>query len=221
MTPPPRSFTLFSRLKDIFRVPGKGPSPSACSGVVVGLGNPGTQYVSTRHNIGFLVLSALQARAEGQYREISLPVRGRAWQWNLAGGTTPWLLLAPQTYMNHSGEAVAGVCSQTGLSHRDIVIVHDELDLPFGNVRFKQGGGLAGHRGLASIAQWMQTKDFDRLRVGIGRPEAGVSIVDHVLSGFDQAEQHTLEYVVSTAAEAVEAYCLQGAAGAKRALESP
>ncbi|MFO7717830.1 MAG: aminoacyl-tRNA hydrolase [Desulfohalobium sp.] len=221
MTPQSRSFTFFLRLKNIFRLPGGKPASSfRYAGIVTGLGNSGTQYASTRHNMGFLVLSALQHQAGGQFRENRLPLRGRTWQWFLQGQQDPWLLLAPQTYMNHSGEAVAGACSQKGLCPGNLLVVHDDLDLPFGSVRLKQGGGLAGHRGLASIAQWLQTKDFDRLRVGIGRPEAGVSIVDHVLSGFTQAEQHTLEGVLSTAAEAVEAYCLYGPSVAKKALES-
>ncbi len=182
----------------------------AFAGLVVGLGNPGPQYAQTRHNCGFLILDALRRHAPGACREVVLPVRGRFWRWEVPGSELPWGLLTPLTYMNRSGEAVAELCRTMDLGPEQVVVVHDELDLPFGTLRLKLGGGLAGHRGLQSIANCLQSRDFIRLRVGIGRPSEGFGVVDHVLSPFSPEELAQLDELCERGNSALQAYCTRG-----------
>ncbi len=160
--------------------------------LVVGLGNPGRQYASTRHNIGFLVADALIARHGGQ--SLSKP----AFKGDLIK-LSDTLILKPMTYMNLSGESVAAV-ARFYRSDR-LIVIHDDLDLPFGALRFKHGGGTGGHNGLKSIDTHLGN-DYLRVRMGIGRPGSALSVSDHVLSAFSAEESAHLKGWIDRAAEA-------------------
>jgi PTH1 family peptidyl-tRNA hydrolase len=155
----------------------------------VGLGNPGRSYERTRHNVGFLVADELAKRHGGSWRS-----KKKAETAPVGFGLENVMLLKPTTYMNNSGSALAGYKSE------QIVVVHDDLDLPAGAVRVKSGGGAGGHNGLRSIIQHLGA-DFVRVRIGIGRPPVGVTVTDYVLSRMDSK----IEEAVSRAADAVEA----------------
>ena len=159
------------------------------SPVVVGLGNPGRSYERTRHNVGFLVADELARRHGGSWRK-----RKKAEAAPVSLGSRDVTLLKPTTFMNNSGSALA--------DHRpeDLIVVHDDLDLPPGDVRVKVGGGAGGHNGLRSIIGRLGS-DFVRVRVGIGRPPVGVGVTDYVLSRMDAAVRDA----VPRAADAVEA----------------
>ncbi|MDP9152346.1 MAG: aminoacyl-tRNA hydrolase [Myxococcota bacterium] len=169
--------------------------------LVVGLGNPGREHEGQRHNVGFEVVDALR-RAEGwpDYKPkfSGLWTRGR-----LADEDV--VLLQPQTFMNLSGESVQPAAAFLKVEPPRIVVVHDELDLAWRDVRLKAGGGHAGHNGVRSIIQLLGTPEFARVRVGIGRPPAGFrgEISDWVLSRFDASERAELPGVIATAVEGV------------------
>ena len=155
----------------------------------MGLGNPGRSYERTRHNVGFLVADELAKRHGGSWRS-----KKKAETAPVGFGLENVTLLKPTTYMNNSGSALAGYKSE------QIVVVHDDLDLPAGAVRVKSGGGAGGHNGLRSIIQHLGA-DFVRVRIGIGRPPVGVTVTDYVLSRMDSK----IKEAVSLAADAVEA----------------
>ncbi len=167
--------------------------------LIVGLGNPGPKYQKTRHNIGFMTVDRLAARASaGPFKE--------KWKGEFSRGTLDRqdvVLLKPMTYMNLSGESLQAAMAFWKVSLSELIVVHDELDLPFGDVRVKLGGGLAGHNGLKSIVQHCGGPDFVRVRVGIGRPPSGKT-ESWVLGGFDALESAELEDVLQQAALAVE-----------------
>jgi PTH1 family peptidyl-tRNA hydrolase len=146
--------------------------------LVVGLGNPGPEYAGTRHNAGRWFVERLAAQAGAALRDESRfhGLVGRI----AAGGEDCWLLL-PQTFMNASGRAVGGLARFYRLAPEDILVVHDELDLPPGTPRLKKGGGVAGHNGLKDIAAHLASRDFWRLRLGIGHPGDRAAVVDYVL----------------------------------------
>lgn len=182
--------------------------------LVVGLGNPGRRYARTRHNLGFMLLDRIaEARGIriGDDRCESLVGRGeRQWDPVVAEWWPPLVLAEPQTYMNNSGLAVAALMKRYQTRGADLVVAYDDLDLPFGRLRIRCGGSAGGHRGLASILQYVADRDFVRLRIGIGRPPAGADAVDYVLSRFSPEEEGRLDDVLSKAAEAVEAIVLNG-----------
>ena len=174
--------------------------------LVVGLGNPGRRYARTRHNLGFLLLDRIaEARGIriGDDRCESLVGRG---EWERES----LVLAKPQTYMNNSGVAAAALLRRFRVRGADLVVAYDDLDLPFGRLRIRCGGSAGGHRGLASILQHVADRDFVRLRMGIGRPPAGVDPVEYVLSRFSAEEQQSLEDILSRAEEALEAIVLKG-----------
>ncbi|MBV9920352.1 MAG: aminoacyl-tRNA hydrolase [Pseudonocardia sp.] len=172
--------------------------------LVVGLGNPGPEYADTRHNVGFRVVELLATRAGGgrfsRHRSNSDVLEGR-----LAGRRV--VLAKPRTYMNVSGAPVAGLVRYYG---GELVVVHDDLDLGFGVVRLKQGGGEGGHNGLRSISTSLGTKDYLRVRFGIGRPPGRQDPADYVLRRFSAAERKELEFAVDLAADATEALLCEG-----------
>jgi peptidyl-tRNA hydrolase, PTH1 family len=177
--------------------------------VVIGLGNPGSQYERTRHNVGWLVLDRLAERAglngRQRARDASVTVRGRYRDLDLA-------LVKPTTYMNLSGVAVRKVLARERVSLEDLLIVVDDFDLPFGRLRIRAEGSAGTHNGLRSIVAEMGTQRFARLRVGIGAH--GGSATDHVLAPFTRDEERDLELVLDTAADAVEVWATDGAARA-------
>jgi PTH1 family peptidyl-tRNA hydrolase len=174
--------------------------------LIVGLGNPGRQYQGTRHNVGFRVVDQL-ARKAGIALS-SNKFEGEYGQGTLAGMKAA--LLKPQTYMNLSGDSVAPAARFYKVEPEDLIVVHDELDLPFGRLQLKKGGGTGGHNGLNSIVERLGSNEFVRLRIGIGKPETKERVVGHVLSGFAQSEAGQLEELTTKAVEAIEAILERG-----------
>jgi PTH1 family peptidyl-tRNA hydrolase len=183
------------------------------AGAIVGLGNPGRKYARTRHNIGFMVLEAFRrtVRNPEDLRTLeSAKGRYALWQYTFPEQPRPWLLCEPLTYMNESGRAVAALSRRFRIAPDNLLVVHDELDLAFGRMRFKNGGGLAGHKGLRSIAGHLGTKGFPRLRMGIGRPSAEEDVVEYVLSPFTGRDRDVLQAILDEAAAGIDLYCREG-----------
>jgi peptidyl-tRNA hydrolase, PTH1 family len=174
--------------------------------IIVGLGNPGIPYRMTRHNIGFQVVDRLAKLSH-------IPIRTKRFKSLYGKGwidSQQVILVKPMTFMNRSGEAVKKV---TDFFHRgvdDLVVVHDDLDLAFGRIRFRQKGGDGGHQGVRSIIESMAGNNFLRLKVGIGRPPVRMDPVTYVLGVFDEAEQSYLNEVFSRAAESLRIMVLEG-----------
>jgi len=173
--------------------------------LIVGLGNPGPQYSWTRHNAGFMVLDRLSRLA-------GISVTKKAFS-GLSGDGS-WagervILLKPQTFMNLSGRSVAEALRFYKLSLSDLIVIHDDLDIPYGSVRLKQGGGHGGHNGLRSIDQELGSKDYLRVRVGIGRPVHG-DVSNYVLSNFGKEEMVSLLNVLDGVQDAMEMLIREG-----------
>lgn len=175
------------------------------SKIVIGLGNPGQQYAQTRHNIGWMVLDRLADRAgwAGRARKVdaAATVGGRYKGLDI-------LLVKPMTFMNDSGIAVRKVIARERAPLPEILVVVDDFSLPFGKLRFREGGGPGGHNGLRSIIDELGTEGFSRLRVGIGEPGRG--FIDHVLSSFGPEEKLRLGELLDAAADAVESWAREG-----------
>lgn len=172
--------------------------------LIVGLGNPGPQYRNNRHNAGFLTLDLVHERASGsEWREKFVGIAARG---VLVGHEVT--MLKPQTFMNLSGRAVQRAVQQMGLTPQQILVIHDDLDLEYGDVRAKLGGGHGGHNGLRDITASIGP-DYARVRVGIGRPTVG-TVESFVLNGFSKDEQVTLPDVLTRAADAVALAVVQG-----------
>jgi PTH1 family peptidyl-tRNA hydrolase len=175
--------------------------------LVVGLGNPGPAYVGNRHNIGFLVADELADRAGGG-RFKSHKAGADVLEGRLAGRRV--VLAKPRSFMNLSGGPVAGLVRFFKVPVESVVVVHDELDIPFDAVRLKLGGGDNGHNGLRSITKSLDTKEYYRIRVGIGRPPGRMDPADFVLRDFSAAERKELAFVIDKAADATEALLANG-----------
>jgi len=175
------------------------------SKIVFGLGNPGSQYAGTRHNIGWLVLDRLADRAgwagRARNKDAAASVGGRYKGLDL-------VLVKPMTYMNESGIAVRKILARERAPLTEILVVVDDFALPFGKLRFREGGGPGGHNGLRSIIDELGNEQFARLRIGIGEPNRG--FVDHVLSTFAPDEKLRLDELLDEAADAVEAWAREG-----------
>jgi PTH1 family peptidyl-tRNA hydrolase len=172
--------------------------------LVVGLGNPGPRYAATRHNAGFLVVDLLADRIGGRFKaHKSSSGRADVLEGRLAG--VPVVLAKPRSYMNESGGPVVSVARFFKIPLERIVVVHDELDLPFGALRLKLGGGDGGHNGLRSVSAALGAKDYLRVRFGIGRPPGRQDPADFVLKEFAATERKDLAFSVDRAADAVEA----------------
>jgi PTH1 family peptidyl-tRNA hydrolase len=173
--------------------------------LIVGLGNPGSKYQWTRHNAGFMVLDRLaditgisvaRKKFSGFYGEGD-------WQGDHL------LLLKPLTFMNLSGRSVVEALRFHKLHLKDVVVIHDDLDIPFGKVKFKEGGGHAGHNGLRSLVAELGSGDFTRVRVGIGRPSRG-DVVDYVLNRFTDDEQNQLTTILDGVIDGIYVFCNEG-----------
>lgn len=174
--------------------------------IIIGLGNPGRRYCRTRHNVGFMVVDALAGSlgidvSHEKYH--ALVGRGRL-------DSEEALLVKPQTYMNESGSAARSILRYTSATVADLIVVHDDLDLPVGSVRVKAGGGHGGHNGLRSLMEQLGSADFTRVRIGIGRPVPGRDAADYVLSPFAAAEQQAAADALARAAEAVRSVASAG-----------
>ena len=183
----------------------RGESTSTLDLLVAGLGNPGREYASTRHNVGFMVCDELARRHGASFRT---KFSGELAEHRLDGARLA--LLKPQTFMNESGRSVGPAARFFKTNPGALLVVHDEVDLEPGRLQARLGGGLAGHNGLRSIAKHLGTPDFLRLRVGVGRPERGDprSVADFVLSPF--GEEIDVEALVARAADAVETLVRDG-----------
>lgn len=192
--------------------------------LVVGLGNPGAEYARTRHNVGQVVLDELAARAGSSFKRHRSQARVAEVRLGTLPGGAPGpraVLAAPSSYMNVSGGPVAGLAKYFGVDVDHVVVVHDELDVDFGLVRLKRGGGEGGHNGLRSISQSLGSKDYTRVRVGIGRPPGRQDPADFVLKEFTSTEKKELPFLVPDAADAVELVLTQGLEAAQQKVHAP
>lgn len=162
--------------------------------LIVGLGNPGPKYADNRHNVGFWWVDALAAEAGAQLRP---EARFHGLAARVSRASRELWLLEPQTYMNHSGRAVGALAGYYKIAPEEILVVHDELDLPPGTVRLKKGGGHGGHNGLKDIVAHLNTPDFWRLRLGIGHPGERNEVSNYVLNAPRREEQELIEHNVS------------------------
>lgn len=177
--------------------------------LICGLGNPGREYEKHRHNIGFRVVDELVRRAKADFTQEKFDARIA--QGSLGGEKV--LFLEPQTFMNLSGRSVAGAARFYKVPVADVLVIHDELDLPFGRLQLKNGGGHGGHNGLRSITELLGTDAYARLRFGIDKPQgpnAKERVVGWVLSGFSKDEEAELGSVVDRAADIAETWCSDG-----------
>lgn len=179
------------------------------AGLIAGLGNPGPKYAGTRHNLGFMLVDALleQARRDGGVEELGgKKFNALVWRVRMPQLAGDWLAAMPQTFMNESGRAVQPLLAWYGLKPSALIVAHDEMDIPAGALRFKCGGGLAGHNGLASIAQQLGTKDFCRLRIGIGKPMHKEDTLGWVLGRPADEDRRKLAQILPLALETLYIY---------------
>ncbi|MEV4655263.1 aminoacyl-tRNA hydrolase [Micromonospora sp. NPDC049301] len=177
--------------------------------LVVGLGNPGREYAGNRHNVGFMVADLLAGRIGARFgrhkRAVAEVAEGR-----LGFGGPKLVLVKPLTYMNLSGGPVAALAQFYKVPPAQVIAVHDELDIGYGQVRVKCGGGEGGHNGLRSMSKSLGTKDYIRVRFGVGRPPGRQDPADYVLSDFGAAERKELDFLVDRAADVVESVIVKG-----------
>jgi PTH1 family peptidyl-tRNA hydrolase len=181
--------------------------------LICGLGNPGREYERHRHNIGFMVVEALLSRARAELNQEKF--QAKVGQGSLGGERI--LFVEPQTYMNLSGRSLAEAARFYKIAVEDILVIHDELDLPFGRLQLKAGGGTGGHNGLKSSVQSLGADGFIRLRFGIGKPEgpnAKERVAGYVLSNFDDGERRQLEEFIGRASDMAETWAREGLATA-------
>lgn len=176
--------------------------------MIIGLGNPGKEYANTKHNVGFMVIDAIA-------KELNTDVEKK--QCQALTGQANWdgekiLLVKPTTFMNLSGQAAGELLNYYKDRIDDILVIHDDLDLPPGQLRFKQGGGAGGHNGIKSLIAHLNSNDFDRLKIGIGRGRGETK--DYVLTPFHGQDKKDIEEAVETAVNAVEAWLKEGMAPA-------
>lgn len=174
--------------------------------LVVGLGNPGDEYRGSRHNLGAEVVELLAKRHGGRLRER----KERALVDEVTIDGRRVALAIPLTYVNDSGHAVGALVRRFGVEPEQLVVVHDELDLPVAELKVKSGGGLAGHNGLRSIVAHLHTQDFQRVRIGVGKPMSKEHGADHVLNRFSERERAEVDVTVEQAADAVETIARDG-----------
>lgn len=174
--------------------------------LIAGLGNPGKEYRSSRHNIGFMVIDQLEKEMAfkiGKVQQRSLVGSGKFENWHI-------ILAKPQTFMNLSGSAVSSLLRFYKITPDHLLVIHDDVDLPLGSLRLRPSGSSGGHRGLDSIIQHLHSQDFPRLRVGVGRPPGRMSTASYVLEGFLPSEQDLLEIMLQKSADAVKMILTNG-----------
>ncbi|MBK0333055.1 MULTISPECIES: aminoacyl-tRNA hydrolase [Brachybacterium] len=189
--------------------------------LVVGLGNPGPSYAATRHNIGQMVLDHVAAQTGGRFkaarRAPAVVIEGRM---GPPGAGARTILAKSTGFMNTSGGPVSALASFYGVDPEHVIVVHDEVDLPFGTLRLKRGGGEGGHNGLRDITKALGTKEYLRVRVGVGRPPGRQDTADHVLAPFRPAERKELDLVIDEAGDALELLVLEGLTAAQQTVHS-
>jgi len=192
--------------------------------LVVGLGNPGPTYAGNRHNVGAMVVDELARRTGSTLRRHKArAVAAQVRLGQVAGGAPgPAAVIAvPSTFMNESGGPVSALMRFFSVQAERLIVVHDELDLDAGTIRLKRGGGEGGHNGLRSVSASIGTRDYHRVRVGIGRPPGRMDAADFVLRDFSKAERTELPFLLDDAADAVEALALLGLVDAQQRVHSP
>jgi len=186
--------------------------------LVVGLGNPGPDYSHNRHNVGQMVLDELAARMGGSFK--SHKARAQVLEGRLGIGGPRVVLAKPLSFMNVSGGPTSALAKFFGIAPDHVVAVHDEIDIPFGAIKLKIGGGEGGHNGLRDISKALGTKDYYRVRVGVGRPPGRMDTADYVLRDFSGAEKKELPFLVGDAADAVTALAEDGLLTAQQKFHS-
>lgn len=174
--------------------------------MIVGLGNPGNEYAGTRHNVGWMLVDALAEHLginEWRSRENGMVAEGRI-------GSEKILLVKPLTYMNNSGECVGPLMRWYKLEPEDIMAAHDDMDIPMGTIRIRKKGSAGGHNGIKSLLSHIGSENFGRLRIGIGRPQPGWSVINHVLAKFNDQEQKEIGDAIKQLIPAVECMVLEG-----------
>jgi PTH1 family peptidyl-tRNA hydrolase len=184
------------------------------SWLIVGLGNPGAEYAHNRHNVGQMVLDELASRVGSGFK--SHKSRAQVLEGRLGIGGPRVVLAKPLTYMNVSGGPVSALANFYGIDAGHVIAVHDEIDIPFDTVKLKLGGGEGGHNGLRDISKALATKDYLRVRVGVGRPPGRMDTADFVLKDFSGAEKKELPFLLDSAADAVEALVRDGLLAAQQ-----
>jgi PTH1 family peptidyl-tRNA hydrolase len=185
--------------------------------LIVGLGNPGREYKETRHNAGFMVVDRLCQKWGIKPNRL----QSRALIAHTLVNENKVILAKPQTFMNLSGEAVAALMRFYKVELGNLLVAHDDIDLPLGTLRIRPGGGSAGQKGLSSIIQVLGTQEFPRLRVGIGRPPGRMDAADYVLQSFSKGDQETIQFVLIKAEEAVMTFLEQGITKAMNQFNGP
>lgn len=170
--------------------------------LVAGLGNPGPGYAGNRHNVGQMVLDELAKRVGSKFK--THPSRAQIIQGRINVGGPRVVLAKPMTYMNLSGGPVANLAKFFGIGVENLIVVHDEIDIPFDTVKLKRGGGEGGHNGLRDISKAMGSKDYLRVRAGVGRPTGRMDTADWVLQDFSKSEKQNLPFLIDNSADAVE-----------------
>lgn len=187
--------------------------------LVVGLGNPGAQYAGNRHNVGQMVADELAGRVGATFKSHKTP--SRVAEGFLGPGGPKLVIAKPNSYMNTSGGPVSALLKYYSLPADRLIIVHDELDIPFDTVRLKQGGGHGGHNGIRDVAKATDNAAFTRVRVGIGRPTGRQDAADFVLKDFSGTERQALPSLLSDAADAIEEIVSHGIVAAQQRFHSP
>jgi PTH1 family peptidyl-tRNA hydrolase len=176
--------------------------------LIVGLGNPGREYRDTRHNVGFMVVEEIARRHGIEWAsgpsQIAETLIGKRF------GAAPVMVAKPLTFMNNSGDSVAGLTRYFDVASDDLLVVVDEAALPFGKLRARARGSAGGHNGLKSIIERLGTTEFSRLRLGVGRGDGRRDLADHVLARFERGEQADLETLITRAADAAEMFAAEG-----------
>jgi len=182
------------------------PLPSGGVYLVVGLGNPGREYRNTRHNMGFLALDHLAAH----WSITTLKVQGKAIISTGQYAGNKVILAKPQTYMNLSGQAVSALMNFYKVPLEHLLVIHDDVDIPFGTIRIRPGGGFGGQKGVGSIIEKLGTQEFARMRLGVGRPPGQMDTANYVLQSFSKEDEEFLQSVFAKSDEAVETFITEG-----------
>lgn len=186
--------------------PEKSGTTNGASFLIIGLGNPGREYQNTRHNIGFMAVDLLAKRMNVDFTRAKL--KALVTDGNLVGKKI--ILAKPQTFMNKSGHSTNSLLKFYKLSHQNLLVIYDDVDLPFDTLRIKPSGGSAGHKGMGSIIEQLGTNDFPRLRLGIGRPAGVKQAANYVLKPFNKGESEILDIYLARAADAIQAFLTYG-----------